>query len=62
MKTEIDHYKKLLTTEVPPVKIGNKNKSGKCGMCGISVKKLFPHKVGQVDFMICENCKGIMDL
>lgn len=60
--TEIEHYKKLLTSEVPPVKIGNKNKSGKCGMCGIRVKKLFPHKVGQVEFMICENCKGIMDL
>ena len=30
---------KYLKTEVPPVELGNKNKSGKCGMCGAKVKK-----------------------
>ena len=59
---DIEVFKKLLTTEVPPVKIGNKNKTGQCGMCGIKVKKLYPCKVGQVEFMICENCKSIMDM
>ena len=53
---------KLFGAEAPPVKLGNKNKTGKCGMCGTSVKKLHPCKVGQVDFMICERCKMIMDL
>lgn len=52
----------MLNAEVPLVKIGNKNKTGKCGMCGVSVKKLYPCKVGQVDFMICANCKAIMDV
>lgn len=32
------------------------------GMCGIKVKKLYPRKVGQVNFYICERCKGIMDM
>jgi len=54
-------YIKLLQEEVKPVKIGNKNKSGECGMCGVKVKILYPCKVGQVDFMICERCKNIMD-
>ncbi len=53
---------KLFSEEVPPVKLGNKNKAGKCGMCGVNVKKLYPRKVGQVDFVICEQCKMIMDL
>ena len=57
-----ENYLKLLKSEVPPVKLGNKNKTGKCGMCGISVRKLYPQRVGQVDFMICENCKSIMDM
>ncbi|NMA23565.1 MAG: hypothetical protein GX938_08705 [Spirochaetales bacterium] len=57
-----EQYLKLLREEVKPVKIGNKNKTGECGMCGISVKKLYPQKVGQVDFMICERCKTIMDI
>ena len=57
-----DAYIRLLNTEVPPVKLGNKNKTGKCGMCGIKVKELYSCKVGQVDFMICENCKSIMDM
>lgn len=48
--------------ELKPIKLGNTNKTGKCGMCGVKVKKLYPHKVGQVDFMICERCKEIMDL
>ena len=52
----------LLRAEVPPVKLGNKNKTGKCGMCGIKVDKLYPRKVGNVDFMICGNCKSIMDM
>lgn len=55
-------FVKLLTSEVPPVKLGNKNKTGKCGMCGIKVSKLYPRKVGQVEFMICGNCKSIMDM
>ena len=55
-------FEKLLKSDVPPVKLGNKNKSGKCGMCGRKVKVLYPHKAGSVDFMICENCKGIMDM
>ena len=57
-----EQYLKLLREEVKPVKIGNKNKTGECGMGGISVKKLYPQKVGQVDFMICERCKTIMDI
>lgn len=60
--TDRDEYLKLLRAEVPPVKLGNKNKTGKCGMCGIIAKKLYPQKVGQVDFMICENCKQVMDM
>ena len=57
-----DGYLKLLRAEVPPVKIGNRNKTGKCGMCGIKVETLYPQTVGQVEFMICENCKSIMDM
>lgn len=57
-----EEFIKLLRAEIPPVKLGNKNKTGECGMCGIKVSKLHPQKVGQVDFMICENCKGIMDI
>lgn len=53
---------KYLKTEVPPVKLGNKNKTGKCGMCGVKVKRLYPHNVGHVDFMICDNCKSIMSM
>ena len=60
--TDIKHIEKLLTQEVKPVKLGNKNTTGKCGMCGIKVKNLYPRKVGQVDFKICENCKSIMDM
>lgn len=58
----VKEYEKLLKADVPPVKLGNKNKSGKCGMCGVKVKKLYPHRVGKVDFMICSNCKMIMDM
>ena len=57
-----DEYIKLLQSEVKPVKLGNTNKIGKCGMCGVKVESLYPCKVGQVDFMICENCKDIMDM
>jgi len=60
--SDINEYFKLLREEVPPIKLGNKNKTGKCGMCGIKVKKLYPQKVGQVDFMICESCKMIIDM
>ena len=56
------HIINLLDSEVKPVKLGNTNKSGKCGMCGVKVKTLYPQKVGQVQFMICENCKSVMDL
>ncbi|WP_195376954.1 hypothetical protein [Anaerotruncus rubiinfantis] len=52
----------MLSSDVPPVKLGNKNKTGKCGMCGIKAEKLYPRRVGQVDFMICGNCKSIMDM
>ena len=61
MKT-IKQFEKLLSEEIKPVKLGNKNTTGKCGMCGIKVGKLYPQKVGQIDFMICENCKSIMDM
>lgn len=57
-----DKFLKLLTAEVPLVKLGNKNKSGECGMCGAKANKLYLRKVGQVDFMICGNCKQIMDM
>lgn len=62
MKDINAEFKRLLKAEVPPIKLGNKNKSGKCGMCGIKVKKLYPQKVGQINFMICERCKSIMDM
>lgn len=61
-KTDRDYFLALLKSEVPPVKLGNTNKSGKCGMCGTKVPKLYPRKVGQVNFMICGNCKSIMDM
>jgi hypothetical protein len=57
-----EQWLKLLNKEVQPVKIGNKSKTGKCGMCGIKANKLYPQRVGQVDFMICERCKMIMDM
>jgi len=50
---------KYLKAEVPPVKLGNKNKTGECGMCGVKVKKLYPHKAGQVDFMIAVTVKAL---
>ena len=53
---------KFLSPKIKPIKLGNKNKTGKCGMCGKSVKNLYASKVGQVDFMICENCKSIMNM
>ena len=59
---DIDEYVRLLQSEVKPMKIGNKNKTGKCGMCGINVKKLYPQTVGKIEFMICESCKEIMDM
>lgn len=62
MRSSKNEYIKLLQSKVPPVKLGNANKTGKCGMCGIRVKKLYPCKVGQVEFMICENCKCVMDM
>lgn len=58
----MNDFEKLLKSDVPPVKLGNKNKTGKCGMCGIKVNKLYPHKVGQVEFNICDNCKSIMNM
>ena len=62
MKDDRQKHLNLLNAEVPTVKLGNKNKTGKCGMCGVKVDKLYPRKVGQVDFMICENCKAIMNM
>jgi len=35
-----EQWLKLLNKEVQPVKIGNKSKTGKCGMCGIKANKL----------------------
>ena len=61
-KTDREYFEELLKSEVPPVKLGNTNKSGKCGMCGTKVPKLYPRKVGKVNFMICGNCKSIMDM
>ena len=61
-KTDRDYFEELLKSEVPHVKLGNTNKTGKCGMCGTKVPKLYPRKVGQVNFMICGNCKSIMDM
>lgn len=58
----MNEFEKLLKSDVLPVKLGNKNKTGKCGMCGTKAKKLYPRKVGKVDFMICGNCKSIMDM
>lgn len=58
----LKNYKKLLKSEVLPVKLGNTNKTGKCGMCGIKSDKLYPRKVGKVDFMICNQCKMIMEM
>lgn len=58
----MEDYLKLLRAPEKPIKIGNTNKTGKCGMCGINVKKLYPQKVGQVDFMICGNCKCVFDI
>lgn len=55
-------YQKLLSEDVRPVKLGNKNKTGKCGMCRIKSDNLHPCKVGNVEFMICDRCKGIMDM
>ena len=61
-KTDREYFEELLKSEVPPVKLGNTNKSGKCGMCGTKVPKIYPRNVGQVNFMICGNCKSIMDM
>jgi len=59
---DYDYCLHLLQDDVPPVKLGNNNKTGECGMCGIRASKLYPRKVGQINFMICENCKSIMDM
>ena len=61
-KTDREYFEELLKSEVPPVKLGNTNQTGKCWMCGTKVPKLYPRKVGQVNFMICGNCKSIMDM
>ncbi len=57
-KETFEDYCMELFGDVKPRELGNTNKTGKCG---IKVKKLYPCKVGQVDFMICECCKEIMD-
>lgn len=56
------NFERLLRADVPPIKLGNKNKTGKCGMCGYKTDKLHYQKVGQIEFMICERCKSIMDM
>lgn len=61
-KTDEEIWIDLLRSEPKPVKLGNTNKRWKCGMCGTKAPQLFPRKVGQVDFMICANCKSIMDM
>lgn len=61
-KDDYKTWEQLLKAEPKPIKLGNTNTSGKCGMCGVKVPKLYPHKVGKVDFMICERCKAIMDM
>lgn len=61
-KTDKEIWLDLLRADVSPVKLGNTNKSGKCGMCGVKAPQLFPRKVGNVDFMICPRCKGVMDM
>ncbi len=49
--------------EPKPVTIGNTNKTGECGMCGFKkCEKLYPQKVGSVDFMICANCMSVMKM
>lgn len=60
--SDLKHYEKLLKSEVPTVKLGNKNKTGKCGTCGTKSDVLYPRKVGQIDFMICDQCKTIMEM
>lgn len=60
--SDMDFFMDLLSKDVPPVTLGNSNSSGDCGMCGVSVPVLYPCKVGNVDFMICPNCKAIMDM
>lgn len=61
-KTDEQAFLDLLRSEPKPVKLGNTNKKGKCGMCGARAPQLFPRTVGQVKFMICANCKFIMDM
>lgn len=58
----MNEFIRLLQSDIKPVKIGNKNKTGECGMCGIKTDKLYYQKVGQVEFMICENCNQIMNM
>lgn len=57
-----DKFISLLTGDIPPVKLGNRNKTGKCGMCGTKEETLYYRKIGQIEFMICENCKDVMDI
>lgn len=57
-----DTWLEYLEADVKPVKLGNTNRTGKCGMCGIKVKRLYPKKVGSVQFYICPNCLSIMNM
>lgn len=61
-KSGRDYFEYLLSSDVPPVKLGNSNKTGRCGMCGVFAFKLYPYKVGQVEFMICDYCYSIMGI
>ena len=62
MEKHMEEYCKLLKEEIKPIKLGNNNKVGKCGMCGLKFDFLYPQKVGSVEFHICQSCKEIMDL
>lgn len=44
-KTDEEILLDLLRSEPKPVKLGNTNKRGKCGMCGTKAPQLLPCKV-----------------
>ena len=60
--TSVKEWERLLRSEPEPVRLGNRNRTGKCGMCGMRQKQLHPWKVGQVQFYICDTCKSIMEM
>lgn len=58
---EYKDFLDLLKAEVEPVKLGNDNKTGQCGICFVDAAKLYPCKVGKLNLMVCDNCNSIMD-